>query len=110
MKHLIIICLLASITACAKGPLSIHKIPIQQGNALTVEQLSDLKEGMSRNEVKALLGNPVTRPVFNNNRWDYIYISTNAENKTEKLQASIYFLENKVKRISRKITADSIDQ
>lgn len=99
MKHLIIICLLASITACAKGPLSIHKIPVQQGNFLTNEKLLSLKEGMTRAEVTALLGNPVTRPVFNNNRWDYIYLSTSSENKTEKLHVSVYFDGNKVEKI-----------
>ncbi len=101
MKHLIIICLLASVTACAKGPLSIHKIPIQQGNALTEAKLSSLKEGMTRAEVTALLGNPITRPVFNNDRWDYVYISTSSENNTEKLQVNIYFDGNKVEKIDR---------
>jgi outer membrane protein assembly factor BamE len=57
-----------TVSAC-----SIYKMEIQQGNALSNETVSQLKPGMSKNEVATLLGNPLLHDAFHKDRWDYVY-------------------------------------
>jgi outer membrane protein assembly factor BamE len=48
---------------------------VQQGNALSNEAVSQLKQGMSKAEVISLIGTPLLQDNFRSNRWDYIYYS-----------------------------------
>lgn len=51
----------------------VHKPTIQQGNVLTEDMLEELQLGMSKEQVKFLLGTPSIVDVFRPNRWDYVY-------------------------------------
>jgi outer membrane protein assembly factor BamE len=46
---------------------------IQQGNLLDVEQVEQLEVGMTRSQVRFLLGTPMVIDSFDANRWDYVY-------------------------------------
>ena len=52
---------------------TIHRMDIQQGNALTVETLEKLKVGMEQRIVRRIAGTPLIVDPFRSNRWDYIY-------------------------------------
>lgn len=62
---------IAGLSACAG--YGVHKIDIQQGNLVTQEQLSKVKTGMNRVDVKNILGTPLLQDIFNGNRWDYAF-------------------------------------
>ena len=51
----------------------IYRPTIQQGSVVTQEQVNRLKPGMSREQVRFILGSPTLRDVFHDNRWDYPY-------------------------------------
>ena len=51
----------------------VHRIDIQQGNLLDVEDVDQVEVGMTRSQVRFLLGTPVVRDSFNPDRWDYMY-------------------------------------
>jgi len=51
----------------------VHKIDIEQGNVMTPEMASHLHTGMSLQQVKNLMGNPVLVNTFSDNRIDYVY-------------------------------------
>ena len=51
----------------------VHKITVQQGNVITQDMIDKLKPGMTRSQVAFVMGEPVMRNPFNDNRWDYIY-------------------------------------
>lgn len=51
----------------------VHKITVQQGNVITQDMIDKLKPGMSRSQVAFIMGDPVMRNSFNDDRWDYIY-------------------------------------
>lgn len=74
-KNLIFICLLVSlsITACTSWLPTPHRIDIQQGNRVKAEALDKLRIGMSRKQVKFVLGTPLLQDSFHKNRWDYVY-------------------------------------
>jgi outer membrane protein assembly factor BamE len=51
----------------------VHKITVQQGNVITQEMIDQLKPGMTRSQVAFVMGEPIFRNSFDNDRWDYIY-------------------------------------
>ncbi|MDR1163295.1 MAG: outer membrane protein assembly factor BamE [Candidatus Accumulibacter sp.] len=50
-----------------------YKIDVQQGNILTQDMVSQLRPGLSKDQVRFILGTPVLADVFHANRWDYTY-------------------------------------
>ena len=50
-----------------------YKINIQQGNFLDQEDIDQIEPGMTRSQVRFLLGTPMVADLFNENRWDYVY-------------------------------------
>ena len=53
--------------------LSTYRIDIQQGNVLTQEMVDKLKPGMTRQQVRFVLGTPPIVDPFHPDRWDYVY-------------------------------------
>ena len=51
----------------------IYRQTIQQGNVVTQEMINRLKPGMTRRQVRFILGEPVLANAFREDRWDYIY-------------------------------------
>jgi outer membrane protein assembly factor BamE len=51
----------------------VYKMNIQQGNYLVADSVSHLKEGMTRSQVRFLLGTPMVIDSFDADRWDYVY-------------------------------------
>ena len=63
--------LLAASALLASG--CVYKMNIQQGNYLVADSVSQLKEGMTRSQVRFLLGTPMVPDAFDDYRWDYYY-------------------------------------
>ena len=76
-----------------------YRIDIQQGNVVVQENLAKVKPGMSRNEVKQILGTPLLADPFHANRWDYYFSNAKRGQEVEKNPASILFENDKVARI-----------
>jgi outer membrane protein assembly factor BamE len=51
----------------------VHKISVQQGNLMTQEMIDQLKPGMTHGQVAYIMGEPIFRNTFNDDRWDYVY-------------------------------------
>lgn len=50
-----------------------YRPDVQQGNVVTQEMVEQLRDGMTRDQVRFLLGSPMLTSVFHHDRWDYIY-------------------------------------
>jgi len=50
-----------------------YRINIVQGNFVSREAAAQLREGMTRDQVRFLLGTPLLQDVFHGNRWDYYF-------------------------------------
>ena len=55
------------------GSITPYRIDIVQGNAVTKEQLALLKPGMTRLQVRDILGTPLLTDPFHAHRWDYVF-------------------------------------
>lgn len=51
----------------------VHRIDIQQGNFLDADDIDRVSVGMTRVQVRSLLGTPMVADPFQNARWDYVY-------------------------------------
>src|SRR5687767_1638266 len=89
--------LLAAGALLASG--CVYKMNIQQGNYLVAESVSQLKEGMTRSQVRFLLGTPMVPDAFNDERWDYYYFYSSKYFKEPlKRRLTVYFVDEKVAR------------
>ncbi len=50
-----------------------YKMDIQQGNVVTSEMLLKLRPGMTKSQVRFIMGTPLLVDSFHRNRWDYFY-------------------------------------
>ena len=55
------------------GMVKPYKIDIVQGNFVSREQAAALKQGMSRTQVRDILGTPLLTSIFHADRWDYVF-------------------------------------
>ena len=53
--------------------LSPYRFDVVQGNFVSKEQVQLLQKGMSRRQVRDILGTPLVASVFHANRWDYAF-------------------------------------
>ena len=53
--------------------LSVYKIDLPQGTAITQTQAQKLQVGMNQNQVLYILGSPAIKDTLEPKRWDYIY-------------------------------------
>ncbi|MCW3150646.1 outer membrane protein assembly factor BamE [Stutzerimonas stutzeri] len=51
----------------------VYKVDIQQGNVVTQDMIDQLRPGMTRKQVRFIMGNPLITDTFHANRWDYLY-------------------------------------
>ena len=83
--------LIAALSGC------IYKIDVQQGNLVTQDVVDKLKPGMTKAEVKALLGTPLLNDVFHQNEWDY-YFSNSRRGRvaSQPSRLTVYFKDDKL--------------
>jgi len=95
--------LLAGCSSVQKiGP---HRIDVQQGNALDPENVARLKPGLSRSQVRFLLGTPLVVDPFRNDRWDYVYVFYEAGTLIEQKRITLFFDGDTLARIEGDVPA-----
>jgi outer membrane protein assembly factor BamE len=83
---------LATLSACGGNPLAPYRMEIQQGNYITQETVSQLKPGMTKEQVRFVLGTPLINDIFHENRWDYVYMRTrNRNSPLEERRLTVFF-------------------
>ena len=91
IKLVLLSTLLASCSYISSPVLSPYKMDIRQGNYVTAEMREKLKLGMSRQQVRYVLGTPMVSDAFHGNRWDYVYSLAQRGEVVEKQQLTLYF-------------------
>lgn len=78
--------------------VSSYEQTVQQGNVISKNMLALLQPGMSKPEVRAVLGTPLTNNPFNSNRWEYFY--SEAKLSARKVNSSTFTLSFKNERLA----------
>lgn len=98
-RYLIIAIALVSLSI---GNGCVYRAPIAQGNLIEQEDLDQAELGMTRNQIRFLLGTPMIEDPFHNDRWDYIYyLKIAREDATFKRWVSVYFEDGVVSEIKK---------
>lgn len=82
-----------------------HKIDIPQGNALTQDMLDKLKPGMTKSQVRFILGTPLIVDPFHNNRWDYVFRLEKEGKLVENRRVTVVFEDDRLKALQGDIVA-----
>jgi outer membrane protein assembly factor BamE len=97
------------LAACSGVPLlSPYRIDVQQGNLVTQEMVSTLKLGMSREQVKFVLGTPLLTDLFHADRWDYVYRLERGSGGVEQRRLAVFFDKDLLKRVDGDIVAQGM--
>ncbi len=78
----------------------VYRMAVQQGNYLDARQVNQVQVGMTRAQVRFLLGTPMLPPGFDNDRWDYLYtLQLRTLKRPERQRLTVFFQDDKVTRI-----------
>lgn len=75
----------------------VYRLAIEQGNVVTQDMVDQLKPGMSREQVEFVMGSPLIRDPFNDDRWDYLYRIEHGDKTVENYRMSIFFEADRLK-------------
>ena len=90
--------ILLLITGCSSIPSILYKLDVQQGNIITQEMVDKLKPGMSKSQVRFILGAALIDDVFHKDRWDYVYRLVQHGNLVEEYKLTAFFEDDKLAR------------
>jgi outer membrane protein assembly factor BamE len=76
-----------------------YKVDVIQGNVVTREQLSLLKIGMPRAQVRDVLGSSLLVSVFHENRWDYVFTLKRPDAPPQARKVTVFFKDEVLARI-----------
>ncbi|MDA7418230.1 outer membrane protein assembly factor BamE [Xenophilus arseniciresistens] len=68
-----------------------YKVEVVQGNVVTKEQVDQLRAGMSRQQVRELLGTPLLADIFHANRWDYVFTIKRQGVEPQQRRLTVFF-------------------
>ena len=81
----------------------VYVADVQQGNVIDKKELDQLKTGMTKKQVKFLLGAPIIQDPFHQDRWDYAYTLREGNNDfIEKRRMALLFKGNTLIKIDNR--------
>ncbi len=95
---------LLALLAVAGTSGCVYRMNIQQGNFLEESAIAQVQVGMTRSQVRYLLGTPMVPDAFDRDRWDYLYYFRGGRRfkAPQERHLIVWFKEDKVDRLERK--------
>ncbi|MBT8102090.1 MAG: outer membrane protein assembly factor BamE [Gammaproteobacteria bacterium] len=101
------ILLILTCIALAAASGCVYRASIAQGNLIKQEDLDQVEVGMTRNQVRFLLGTPMLDDPFHKDRWDYVYyLKIGRKDAAFKRWLSVFFTEDRVSEIRKEQELD----
>ena len=93
-----------ALAACSGVPVlpgfTPYRMEIQQGNYVSQDMASKLKPGMTRDQVRFVLGTPLVADVFHADRWDYVFMrEPEGGGRVQHRRLSVFFRDGKLARV-----------
>ena len=99
-QQILVISLCSALLACNNiGSMDfpgVYKISIPQGNVITQEMVDQLRPGMSKRQVTFVMGTPLVRDPFHQDRWDYIYSFQPGGGERGQERLSVFFIDDQL--------------
>lgn len=97
------------------GAITPYRVEVVQGNVVTQEMAQAVQPGMTRAQVRDILGSPLLTDVFHDNRWDYIFTIRRQGAEPQQRRVTAWFEGERLTRLdapslpSEREFVDSID-
>jgi outer membrane protein assembly factor BamE len=99
----VLLVLAAAVPGCSYVPripgITPYRMEIQQGNFVSQEMVSQLKPGMTREQVRFILGTPMVTDIFHSERWDYVYWRESSDGRREQRKLTVLFEKGQLARL-----------
>ena len=105
MKFFVVLTIISFfiLNSCASN---FYQVPVAQGNIISASMLAKLEPGLTKAQVRYIMGTPSIKDPFNMNRWDYIGFEIIGENKSSNVHHTLIFEENKLVSWNKKIASE----
>lgn len=78
-------------TRSALNTVTPYKVEVVQGNFVSKEQVEALKPGLTRQQVREILGTSLLSDVFHANRWDYVFTIRRQGVEPQQRRLTVFF-------------------
>ncbi|MBX7134802.1 MAG: outer membrane protein assembly factor BamE, partial [Fimbriimonadaceae bacterium] len=100
-----------ALAGCSSTPdvasyLTPYKIDVRQGNFVSQEMVAQLRPGLSRDQVRFILGSPLVVDAFHTDRWDYVYRFQPGRGEAQQRRLAVYFEDGKLARVDGDVVAE----
>ena len=100
MRYVIILLALLGASCSSTLPsVKPYHLDIQQGNVVSAKMMMQLKPGMTKSQVRYVLGTPLLQDAFHQNRWDYVYQMAKGGNVIERRRIILDFENDGLKAV-----------
>jgi outer membrane protein assembly factor BamE len=108
MRSTLMILVAAGLAGCSSmqattdkwmGVITPYRIDIMQGNVVTKEQAALIRPGMSREQVRDILGSPLLTSAFHAERWDYVFTLRRQGVEPQRRNIVAWFKGNQLERL-----------
>ena len=98
-------------TACSStiSNLKPFKLEIQQGNVVTSKMLLQLRPGMTKSQVRYIMGTPLIVDSFHGNRWDYVFQLRQSGKITEQRRVVLIFDSELLKTVRGDVMSAGVE-
>ena len=103
MWRALLVLLLLQLAGC--GWLAPYRIDIQQGNFVSQDMVAQLKRGMTKEQVRFVLGTPLVTDIFHAERWDYVYLLERPGQPRVQRRLAVFFENDKLSRLDGDVVA-----
>ena len=75
-----------------------YKVDVIQGNFVSSEQVAQLQPGMTRDQVRSVLGTPLLASLFHTDRWDYVFTLKRQGVAPQSYKYAVFFKGDQLER------------
>ena len=75
-----------------------YRMEVVQGNVVTREMLEQLRPGLTRDQVRGLMGSPLLTDIFHADRWDYVFTIRRQGAVPQQRRVTVHFANDRVQR------------
>ncbi|HEX8962951.1 MAG TPA: outer membrane protein assembly factor BamE [Rhodocyclaceae bacterium] len=84
-----------------------YRIDVRQGNLVTQDMVAQLKPGLTKDQVRYVLGTPMLTDLFHADRWDYVYRLQKGDGEVQQRRLAVFFQDGKLVRLGGDVVGDA---
>ncbi len=74
----------------------VYRLSIPQGNIITQDMIDQLRPGLTKRQVNFIMGTPLVKDTFDQDRWDYLYSFQPGGGERVQERLTLYFENNQL--------------